>query len=160
MSVNQEPSAPVAAPQRGWWSRNWLWFVPTLLLGLALVCCGGPALLVFGKMKGLSSSEPCQMAIKAVQNDPQVKAALGEPITPSMLVAGAVNISGESGEANLTFPVTGPKGTAIVLVVGKRVAGKWGLPDLRVTLPDGKQIKIDTSNEGDLDEAPRFEPPK
>lgn len=159
MSVNQEPSAPVAAPQRGWWSRNWLWFVPTLLLGLALVCCGG----IFGAglffVSKVQQLEPYLLSLAAVAKDEKVIEAIGEPIEPTGFPSKAeVNISGNSGEARLNYDVKGPKGIAKVQVTAKLVAGKWGLPDLRVTLPDGKQIKIDTSKEGDLDEAPPFKP--
>ena len=38
------PNVPEFGPpvQRGWWSRNWLWFVPTLLLAMIVLCCGFP----------------------------------------------------------------------------------------------------------------------
>ena len=52
---------PVAAIQRGWFSRSLCWLLPSAFLALVLPCgcCGGIFWWVIGSLK---SSEPYQMA--------------------------------------------------------------------------------------------------
>src|SRR4051812_4624919 len=74
------PAGPAPAAARGWWSRNWKWFVPTgcltlVVINIALV--GGIIMLVFGAMK---SSDVYKAALHRAKADPRVVEALGKPI--------------------------------------------------------------------------------
>ncbi len=40
----EDPFQP--PPKRGWWKRNWLWFVPSVLVLLAVLSLGGGAFQV------------------------------------------------------------------------------------------------------------------
>jgi cytochrome oxidase complex assembly protein 1 len=119
-------------PQRGWWSRNWKWFVPTAIVGfIALVTAGifGIVMLVLG---GVKSAEPYQYAVSQAQHSPAVIQRLGAPIKEGMFFSGEINVNGASGDANLAIPISGPKGKATVYVVGNKSAGQWTYLTLEV----------------------------
>ncbi len=150
------PATPADRPRRGWLRRNWLWFVPTTVL----VLCGGFCIGIFGLVFGLlKSSDPYQMALQRVQNDPQVIQLLGQPIEESgWFPTGQLNIENDRGDARFDFDVAGPNGKAHVHTEARRISGRWGLTRLEVTPEDGQRIVLDTTVAGGLDEAPPFEP--
>jgi len=51
-------------------------------------------------------------------------------------VKGSVNVDNDGGHANITFPISGPKGKATVEAVATRDAEKWVYTMLKVS-PDG-----------------------
>jgi len=147
-------------PRRGWWSRNWLWFVPVVLLGMFLIsvtCCGGIFLVPYMILR---SSQPYEMALSQVQKDPAVIERLGKPIEAvSWFPVGTVHSEDGSGEAALDFDVAGPDGRAHVRTQGRRIGGKWGLARLEVTFSDGRRLSLGTSSDDELEEAPPWTPP-
>lgn len=115
---------------------------------------------IIPRLVAKKGGEPYRMALTAVQDDPQVKQRLGEPIrSASWLPQGSIDVSDDWGDANLTFRVQGPKGKATVNVLARRIAGQWGLTSLTVTYPDGQRQQIDVSESGGSElEAPRWQP--
>src|SRR4029078_11934 len=95
-------------PLRGWWSRNWKWFVPVLGVGMLAICGGclvGLVGVVFGAIK---SSDIYQRSVARAKAAPQVIAALGQPVDDGWMVSGSIQINGSSGTANLHVPLSGP----------------------------------------------------
>jgi len=80
---------------------------------LVLAFIAGILALIFGIMR---SSEPFQQAVAEVQHNPQAVRALGEPIKIGWFLSGSISTSGDSGEAELSIPVSGSvdKGTLYV----------------------------------------------
>ncbi len=80
---------------------------------LVLAFIAGILALIFGIMR---SSEPFQQAMAEVQHNPQAVRALGEPIKIGWFLSGSISTSGDSGEAELSIPVSGSvdKGTLYV----------------------------------------------
>ena len=69
--------------------------------------------------------------------------ALGEPVEAGLLVSGSVSIEGSSGEADLAIPISGPKGSGTVFVVGARQTGEWKLSTLEVEInSSGERIDL------------------
>ncbi len=125
----------------GWWSRNWMWFVPTgclAILVLFAVFVGGIVMLVFGAMK---SSDAYESAVTRAKASPEVAAALGTPIEEGLFVSGKVNVEGSSGEADLTIPISGPNGKAKVYAVATKRAGRWTYSTLEVAI-DGRDERV------------------
>ncbi|MHC4178983.1 MAG: cytochrome c oxidase assembly factor Coa1 family protein [Planctomycetota bacterium] len=151
---------PVGKPQRGWLGRNWLWFVPTALLGLAALCGGFWLGIRLAPEVALKWSQAYAMALQRVQDDPQIIERLGQPIEESgWLPRGEISLQNGRGDANFHFDVAGPNGQAEVHTQARRVAGRWGLSRLEVTITDDDQrIVLDVSDEQGPDGAPRFEP--
>ncbi len=130
---------PPPVPPPSWWSRNWKWFVPALVVtGMALIAAFILAILglVFGMMK---SSEPYQTGLSRARADAAVVAALGEPITPGYFVQGSIDGSAASGEASLAIPLKGSRGAAMLYVEASKQAGKWRYETLVVALDEGGQ---------------------
>ena len=141
---------------RGWWSRNWLWFVPTLLLGLVLLCCGCPiaiGLWMYGQVFNL---EPFQVAMQKIEADETLRRELGEPIhaihwpPPSLLA--------EERDLDVRWDIEGPKGHAKAHLKSRLMANRWEPVLLEVELPNGQKVLL-VADEGGND-APKFETPK
>lgn len=126
-----------------WWNRNWKWVVPLGCLTPILVCGGGIALIgtfAFGVIK---SSAVCQQAMQVARSDVDVLAALGSPIEYGFFVSGNINVSGGTGDADLSIPISGPKGSAVLYAVAQKYAGQWTFTTLQVVVKEsGKQIDL------------------
>lgn len=131
----QPPSLHSAAPTRNWWERNWKWFVPTLIV-TGMLCIAGFIALLFGMINGMMrSSEPYQTAMQRAQAQPQVVAALGEPIETGWFVQGNISTQGTQGSADLAIPLSGPRGKGVLYVVGEQTAGQWHYEVMLVRVP-------------------------
>ncbi|HEY2234148.1 MAG TPA: cytochrome c oxidase assembly factor Coa1 family protein [Candidatus Angelobacter sp.] len=143
MSYGYIPASPPPAltlPER-WFSRNWKWFVPTLVLGLVLliaVAVGALITFVFGLLK---SSEPYQHAVAVASSNPAVVRELGTPIVSAWYISGNINLSGSSGDANLAIPLKGSLRRGTVYVIAKKSDGVWAYDKLQV-LVDGQESPI------------------
>ena len=73
--------------------------------------------------------------------DPRVIAALGTPIEKGWWVFGSVNIDNESGNADFSFPISGPKEKARVHV-GATYNGNWTYTELVVKPDNGGDIDV------------------
>ncbi|HEV2806110.1 MAG TPA: cytochrome c oxidase assembly factor Coa1 family protein [Chthoniobacterales bacterium] len=127
-------------PHPGWWSRNWKWFVPTgcclTPLVLGAVFAAFLVLVVFGALK---QSDAYKMAVARAKMDSHVVAALGTPIEEGWWLSGKTNVNGGSGDADLTIPISGPKGKGTIYAVATKSAGDWTYSKL--------QVKIERSGE-------------
>jgi Cytochrome oxidase complex assembly protein 1 len=80
-----------------------------ILLGAAGVA--GLVVFVFGAIK---STHVYTEAVRRAQSNPQVIARLGTPIEPGWWVSGNVNIHNDSGTAQISIPIHGPKVSATI----------------------------------------------
>ncbi len=135
--------SPAPAPRPGWWSRNWKWFVPVgclTFLGLIVVFVALLAVVIFGAMK---SSDVYKEALQRAQTNPEVVAALGEPIRDGWFVSGKTEVSGGGGEADLAIPVSGPKGSGTIYAVAEKSAGRWNYSKLQIEVKaTGQRIDL------------------
>ena len=136
-----------AAEKPDWFSRNWKWLVPGILLLPVLVLGGFGGCLFFGIQYGFKSSDVYKDAVSRVQTDPAVTTALGSPIEPGLFpYSGNISGAGPVGHAEIDFPISGPKGSATVHLVADKKSGKWEFKVLEVTV-DGTDEKIDLLQE-------------
>ena len=156
-----EETAGADGPRRGWWGRNWRWFVPTfalVLLALLGVCAVIVWCIVFGTLK---SSEPYKMALERVKQHPLALEQLGEPVEDDdWFPGGEIFSEGGSGEARLFFHVAGPKGRAKVATWGQQRNGNWALVQLALTLEDNERLDLGQVADETLPEAPPWKPPQ
>jgi len=139
--VPAPPPPPPAAQGPSWFSRNWKWFIPTVIVVPVLLIAlfiGGIVTLVFGMIK---SSEPYQHALAAASQNARVTTELGEPVEPGWLASGNINESGAAGEANLAIPLNGKLRHGTVFVVARKSAGIWRYERLEVEI-DGRPDRI------------------
>jgi len=139
METATPPPAP-PSPRPGWWSRNWKWFVPTgcCLTPLVLGGCAVAflVLVVFGALK---QSDAYKLAVARAKSDPRVTAALGTPIGEGWYLSGHTNVNGASGDADLSIPISGPKGKGTIYAVATKSGGEWSYSKL--------QVKIESTGE-------------
>jgi hypothetical protein len=121
------PSAFASSPppNPSWFSRNWKWFVPVIVITpilLLTLFVGGIFVFVFGILK---SSEPYKHTVEVVTHDPQALQALGAPVEIGRLASSNVNTTEDSGEADLSIPVHGTAHEGKVYVIAKKSSGVW-----------------------------------
>ena len=133
---------PSGAPPRGWFGRNWKWFVPVVIVLPIIVCCGGITAIVGGVFGMIKSSEPYKHAVAQAQANPQVTAAIGTPVEPGFMAGGNINLNGNNGNADLVIPLKGPKGSGTLFVTGTKTNGVWTYQTLDF-LQAGAQQRID-----------------
>ena len=93
-------------------------------------------LVVFGAMK---QTDVYQTALSRAKADQRVSSALGTPIEEGWYLSGTTKVTGSSGEADLTIPISGPKGKGTIYAVATKSAGDWTYSKL--------VVKIDSSGE-------------
>jgi hypothetical protein len=77
-----------------------------------------------------------------VQKDPRVIQALGSPVEPGWWIKGNVNVRNQTGEADIEFPISGPKGSGRVHAVATRESGGWHYSELTATPQNGPPIDL------------------
>jgi hypothetical protein len=95
--------------------------------------------LVFGIIK---SSDVYKTSLARAKNDPAVIEALGTPVKEGMFVSGNTHVEGPAGDANISIPISGPKGKGTVYAVATKSAGRWTYTTLEVEV-HGRPDRID-----------------
>ena len=132
--MEQNPPTVPLTLRPNWWNRNWKWFVPvgclgTLTLFIAFVV--SIAVIVFSAVK---STDVYKDALARARVNPSVIEMIGSPIKEGFLVSGNTNVNGASGEANLSIPISGPKGKGTIYVAASKSLGRWNYSGLIVEI--------------------------
>ena len=98
---------------------------------LFVVFVGSVMLIVFSAVK---STDVYKDALARAKVHPSVIAILGSPINEGFLVSGNTNVNGASGEANLSIPISGPKGKGTIYVAANKSLGRWNYSGLIVEI--------------------------
>jgi hypothetical protein len=136
--------------RRGWWSQNWRWFLPALLL--AIVVLGGGAIYwaLFTRVFHLGV---VQSAMQAIQQSAEVDRALGQPITPVRWgVPPSTRL--ETDEQDVRWEIEGPQGKAKAHVHARMQQGQWATDVLEVTLANGQRLTVAVGGDGGSEAAP------
>ncbi len=143
----QERSHFSHPPRRG--LRRWMW----LAVAALAVLLGAGAIGWYAAGGKYKWTEPYRLALQRVQQDPLVRARLGEGIRDATwLPSGSMTASGNR-ETSIVFRVTGSRGTADVHLRVRQVKGQWG--GTIAVMPTGSdRIQLDV---GIGDEAPKFD---
>jgi hypothetical protein len=145
---------------RGWWSRNWKWFVPTVLLIMILICCGGPVGFLYLAFSKLYNSEAYKMTMQKIATSEELKQELGQPINnlynPPPSFRMEENADG-SGLVDARWEVEGPKGRGRAHVEARMRDNKWEIVTIDVTIvSNNKKIVLHDDAGGNV--APPFNP--
>ncbi len=82
----------------------------------------------------MKSTDVYKDALVRAKLHPSAIEALGQPIKEGLLVSGNTNANGASGEANLSIPISGPKGKGTVYVAANKSLGRWNYSGLIVEI--------------------------
>jgi hypothetical protein len=118
---------------RGWFERHPLWKIPFGCLILVLLVGIFVTALFMLITASFRRSDVYQEAVLRATKDVQVRELLGEPIRPTWLITGRMSLSGESGSADLSIPIAGPRGKGVIHAVATK-ARTWHFNDLHVTI--------------------------
>jgi hypothetical protein len=160
MSTNPDRSAALDRgsqqldqSQRGWWSRNWKWFVP----GVIFVCLVLIFVFLTTVYVMIHRREPYMATMQAARDHQEVKEALGESIKDLRWIPGGrYGVSGDQGDAEMIWEIAGSRGQGTLHVVARRRGGKWEYITMEATLPGGKKVSLIKEDEGNV--APPFKP--
>lgn len=120
--------------QKNWWGRNWKWVVPVGCLGSLMLLVAFVFLIVTFVFGVIKSSDVYEDALTRAREHPAVQQALGTPIEEGFIVSGNINVSGSSGEADISIPISGPRGEATIYAVARKSAGQWTYQSLTVEI--------------------------
>ena len=110
--------------------------------GCLFIAVGGIAIFLVSIFGLLRSSDAYRLAERRATTDPRVIALLGSPVKSGFLVSGNINLRGSTGDADLRFPISGPKGKANVHAVATRANGAWTFQTLVVHPARGPDIDL------------------
>ena len=128
---------------KGWFGRNWKWFIPVGCLSIVLIAVafvGAVAYFIIGSVK---SSDLYQQAMIKTRSNAAVVRELGEPIETGWMVSGSINVEGNSGHADLKIPISGPKKSGVLYALAEKKQGKWDFSSLEVEIEgESKRINL------------------
>ncbi|MGO9088154.1 MAG: cytochrome c oxidase assembly factor Coa1 family protein [Candidatus Sulfotelmatobacter sp.] len=128
--------------RKSWLERRPLWKIPlgclTLLL---LIAVFGLTLMTIITASFRSSDVYKQAMAKAAENQ-QVRDLVGEPIRAAWLISGELHVNGSTGNANLSIPISGPRGKGMIHAVAFKSEGAWRFTYLQVRI-EGQNESID-----------------
>jgi hypothetical protein len=108
-----------------WWSCNWKWFVPVAGL-IVIVLFIGFGMLLFSFSFGIfKSSDVYKEALEKAKSNPVVEANLGSPIKEGLFPSGNINYEGSSGSADISIPISGPKGSGTIYAEASKSTCNW-----------------------------------
>lgn len=114
---------------------------------MPLGCCGATGLffgciaLFFGAVFGvMRSSGACQAAVARAGSTPAIVQALGAPLKVGWFVTGTLD---PGRHAEMTIPISGPRGKARIYVVASNATGEWTFSTLTVKImATGERISL------------------
>jgi hypothetical protein len=120
--------------EKSWLERHPGWKIPLgfLILILLIVVFGGVVMTII--TTSFHSSDVYKQAMIRATSDPQVRAQFGEPLQAAWLISGELHVSGSTGNANLSIPVSGPRGGGVIRAVAFKSAGAWRFTYLQVNV--------------------------
>ncbi|OAB80026.1 cytochrome c oxidase assembly factor Coa1 family protein [Cochleicola gelatinilyticus] len=132
--------------RKSWFNRNWKWVVPTggclALIIFAIVFVGS---IFFGVTSLLSDSQANIDAMERVRSNELVINRIGEPIESNGSNGGSINYENGYSSANITIPIKGPKGEAVIRVEGGGIEKTWTYEKMEVFLSETNEV-IDLLN--------------
>lgn len=90
-----------------------------------LFLAGCALAIFFFAMGAMKQSDAYKIALARAQTNPSLIDAIGSPITQRGIISGNSNVNGAVGEANLSIPLSGPKGKATLYVEARKSADVW-----------------------------------
>jgi Cytochrome oxidase complex assembly protein 1 len=128
--------------RQSWIARNWLWVIP---VGCGLPVVGCVVLLAVSIYIGINriqSQEVYQKAIQLAKANPEVVAAIGEPMSEKQPTSVKFNLNGSSGSVQMTMPIEGPKGTGNIVLDAVQTQGAWSYRQLYFQSNGGEPIQL------------------
>ncbi len=108
------------------------------VLALTTIICMAISLI---SVANIRTTEPYKHSVDLAMKSPEVRQALGHPLTAGWLPQGYVNDS-DGGEVQLYISLRGPNGNAKIRVNGLNRDGTWKYWAIRVDTDQGERIDL------------------
>jgi hypothetical protein len=120
--------------QRRWSIAGFIVFFATIIFVSSLF---------FGVMSILKNSDPSIQSYQLVTQSSEIQNLVGTPIKRGYFTQGNINVqAGGSGDAALSYSISGPKAHARVYVTATKEAGKWRIIKLIVVDQNNKHYSL------------------
>jgi len=119
--------------------RRRAWAIGIVAVFLAF---GGLAAIYFTAGTMFRDSDAFHLAVAAAQASPVVLAKVGSPVETGRFISGNMEVSPAAGHAELSIPVSGPRGHGKLYVEAHKSAGIWSMTVLKF-VPAGSSAPID-----------------
>lgn len=132
----ESPAPVVLSPSDK--KKNWVVIAAVAVAGV--VGLAGFTMFTMGLVNStFEDSGAYQQAIQKASTDSRIVELLGSPISKGSMASGSISTAGDAtGEADLSIPITGPKGNARLYASGKLHAGVWSWQTLEVDAKNGQ----------------------
>lgn len=137
VGTSGDRGAVYQAPAPMWEARHLKLIVVLAVLGLALV----GTTFFFALMSLMRNSTPVQMGLERAKANQAVAARIGTPMKPGWFTTGNIAVTDDTGSANLSLSLSGPKGKGRLYVEATRQAGVWRLESLEF-VPHGSEEQM------------------
>lgn len=114
----------------------------------------GAVALYFGITATLKRTAAFELAQAAIESDQQVTQALGAPLRMGNIGGSISKNGGGTGQAELSFVVTGSHGAAKAYAGARQRAEQWTLEHLEVVFEDGRHLVLTETTRSALTAAP------
>jgi hypothetical protein len=105
--------------------------------------------MVFMLFTAFSHSEVVRGTFQRAESNPILIERLGTPMKEGWLVTGSINVTPANGDADLTMPISGPKGSATVYVTARKSLGVWKYTAMQAAVAGDSQ-RIDLLSTGSV----------
>jgi len=127
-----------------------IWSVVVLAVLIAFIAAGTVSVISLAP-----HAQPYLTAVERLQQNPDAISELGTPISAGFPASGHISLTDDSGDAELSFSATGPKGSGTVSFDARRDLGVWRLTRLELEV-EGRDVPIDLG--ADAARLPRLKP--
>jgi len=142
-------------PQKSWFGRNWLWFLPTVILLPIFCCCGGGGALVWFSVGKVLDIAPYKDSVALAEQSAEVQSQLGTPLDAPEGFMDLVSMMQSGGQFNFNqtnnqmlfdaqVPISGPNGSGTLWIEAQSPDGgvTWTYTRQELELPDGTMIDL------------------
>lgn len=119
----------------------WVWVgcgCGLLLAGFIAFIC----FIVFVVFAAMRSAQPYQDGLQRASVDPRVLEAFGSPIEPGWFLSGSIKTENQTGTADISIPISGPKQSGHIQVTGTKSGGRWRYTTMTVIPKSGPPIDL------------------
>ena len=140
--MSKPPYPLVPGPfEKSWLERNARWKIALgclTVIGLVFAFVVGVLLLV---ETGFRRSEIYKQALARAEQSPEVRELVGVPVVAG-IATGSIHLKDDSGDADLSIPISGAKGKGLIHLIAVKNGGPWQFRTLQAAI-EGRGESID-----------------
>lgn len=121
------PPYPLIPPplEKSWLDRHAAWKIPLAIVAGVILLCAFVGTVFTIVSYSFHKSFVFNEAIARAERNPQVVNRIGTPLKAGWLPTGNIQVSGDTGTAQMEIPVTGPRGNATIRLDARKASGTW-----------------------------------